>query len=703
MAARLRALLSPGDGPPLRELAGSVGWYPLGVLVLLNLVDELDRGVMAVFGPNIKRYFGINNATLGAIVGLQVFLVILFAVPIGYAGTKFDRSRILRWSAVAWTAFSFATYFAVQLPLFVLARLGVGIGKASVDPVGKSLLTDYYPPTGWNRVLAIHGAANPMGAILGPVLAGIIGLTMAGDGVWRVAFPLLTVPTVFALVASRRLREPESQMVRTLTGEVLTVTGAPSGLTLRQASTKLLRIPTFKRQLVGIGVLGFALVGMATFGSLFFEEQFGVGEGGRGLIAAILGTASLLGTLAGGNVGERIFQRSPSRAVRLVGGSIAGFSLVFSVSVFMPNVVLVVLLQWVAIVAVSVCSAPLVTTLAAISQPRLRPLMLSLLGLFVALFGGVLGGVVVGVIADATSLRLGLAALGPIGIIGGLLMARGAATIDADIEAVSREVADDASAPRSGSVSAHMPALAVRNLDFSYDQLQVLFDVSLDIDEGEVVALLGTNGAGKSTLLRAICGLDLPSRGSVRYFGEDVTWVEAERKVRMGMIQVPGGRGTFPSLTVLENLRTGAYTFRGDRARVERGIDEVFGYFPVLADRKDQPAGTLSGGEQQMLALGRAFIAGPRLLMIDELSLGLAPVIVDQLLTIVRAFHQRGTTLVLVEQSVNVALSVATTAYFMERGEVRFGGPAAELLGRDDLLRSVFLEGAEAGLTRGAI
>ena len=243
-------------------------------------------------------------------------------------------------------------------------------------------------------------------------------------------------------------------------------------------------------------------------------------------------------------------------------------------------------------------------------------------------------------------------------------------------------------------------ALSVRNLDFSYDQLQVLFDVSLDIEEGEVVALLGTNGAGKSTLLRAVCGLDLPSRGSVTYFGEDVTRVEAERKVRLGMVQVPGGRGTFPSLSVLENLRTGAFTFRRDRARVDRALEEVFGYFPVLERRQDQAAGTLSGGEQQMLALGRAFITGPRLLMIDELSLGLAPVIVDQLLTIVRAFHERGTTLVLVEQSVNVALSVATTAYFMERGEVRFGGPAAELLGRDDLLRSVFLDGAQKGLQR---
>ena len=242
-------------------------------------------------------------------------------------------------------------------------------------------------------------------------------------------------------------------------------------------------------------------------------------------------------------------------------------------------------------------------------------------------------------------------------------------------------------------------ALEVRDLDFSYGRLQVLFDVSIDVDDGEVVALLGTNGAGKSTLLRAVCGLDLPDRGSVRCFGEDVTKLRAEARVARGIIQVPGGRSTFPSLTVLENLRTGGYRYRRDKSRLDAAVDEVFDHFPVLAERRDQAAGTLSGGEQQMVALGRAFIADPRLLLIDELSLGLAPVIVEQLLGIVRAFSARGTTLVLVEQSVNVALSVATRAYFMERGQVRFGGPARDLLERPDLLRSVFLEGAEQSLS----
>jgi ABC-type branched-subunit amino acid transport system ATPase component len=355
-------------------------------------------------------------------------------------------------------------------------------------------------------------------------------------------------------------------------------------------------------------------------------------------------------------------------------------------------------LQWIALTLVAIAVSPLYTILSAISPPQLRPLVFSLLGLFIALFGGVLGGVLAGAITDAHGVRIGLASLAPFGILGAVLMLRSAATVEVDITRVADELreAEQLAARRaSGQPS---KALEVRSLDFSYGNVQILFDVSIDVDDGAVVALLGTNGAGKSTLLRAVSGLGRPTRGTVRYFGEDITWLDAEDRVARGLIQVPGGKSTFPSLTVLENLRTGGFTYRRDKARLDAAVEEVFGYFPVLAERKDQAAGTLSGGEQQMVALGRAFIATPRVLLIDELSLGLAPVIVEQLLGIVRAFADRGTTLVLVEQSVNVALSVATTAYFMERGEVRFGGPAHQLLERDDLLRSVFLHGAEASL-----
>jgi ABC-type branched-subunit amino acid transport system ATPase component len=213
-----------------------------------------------------------------------------------------------------------------------------------------------------------------------------------------------------------------------------------------------------------------------------------------------------------------------------------------------------------------------------------------------------------------------------------------------------------------------------------------------------MVALLGTNGAGKSTLLKLISGLGKPSRGSVHFRGADITFVDPVRRVDYGIAQMPGGRSVFGDMTVVENLKLYGFTLRRSRAAIDRGIDATFEVFPVLAERRNQAAATLSGGEQQMLSLGKAFILQPRLLLVDELSLGLAPLIVGRLIDMVRHINGTGTAVVVVEQSVNIALSLVDHAYFMERGQVRFNGAARELLERRDLLRSVFLDGASRGL-----
>jgi ABC-type branched-subunit amino acid transport system ATPase component len=205
-----------------------------------------------------------------------------------------------------------------------------------------------------------------------------------------------------------------------------------------------------------------------------------------------------------------------------------------------------------------------------------------------------------------------------------------------------------------------------------------------------VVALLGTNGSGKSTLLKVVSGLLLPSAGSVRLDGADITYVGAERRVGMGITQIPGGHAVFGPLSVVENLMAYADTL-GLTARTSPEIERCFEMFPALAERRNQLASTLSGGEQQMLALAKAAILRPRLLLIDELSLGLAPTVVGELLERVDDLREAGSTIVLVEQSVNLALSVCERAYFLERGSVRFSGPGHELLTRDDLLRAVFL------------
>ncbi|HEX2038835.1 MAG TPA: ATP-binding cassette domain-containing protein [Acidimicrobiales bacterium] len=240
--------------------------------------------------------------------------------------------------------------------------------------------------------------------------------------------------------------------------------------------------------------------------------------------------------------------------------------------------------------------------------------------------------------------------------------------------------------------------LSCRGVEVAYGPVQILFGVDLDVRRDEIVALLGTNGAGKSTLLKAISGLVPPMGGTILFDGQDITGISPLKAARLGIVQVPGGKAVFPTLTVAEHFAAGMWMFaKDDPADVQERIDEVLELFPRLRERWTQVAGNMSGGEQQQLALGMAFVAKPRLLIIDELSLGLAPSVVEQLLGIVRRIHATGCPVVLVEQSVNVALTVADRAYFMEKGEVRFSGPTVELLDRGDILRSVFLEGAASG------
>ena len=238
--------------------------------------------------------------------------------------------------------------------------------------------------------------------------------------------------------------------------------------------------------------------------------------------------------------------------------------------------------------------------------------------------------------------------------------------------------------------------LRIEGLCASYGAVQVLRDVDFTVARGEIVALLGTNGAGKSTILRCISGLLKPDAGRILFRPElggevDVARLSTEATVRAGIVQVPGGRGLLPTLTVEENLRMGAYTIRRNRPAIREAYERVYEIFPRLAERKGQLAGLMSGGEAQMLAIGRALMLKPDLIMIDELSLGLAPLIVQGLVEIVRRINAEGVSMILVEQSANLALKITDHAYFLEKGQIRFDGTSRRLLERDDLLRSVFL------------
>jgi branched-chain amino acid transport system ATP-binding protein len=231
--------------------------------------------------------------------------------------------------------------------------------------------------------------------------------------------------------------------------------------------------------------------------------------------------------------------------------------------------------------------------------------------------------------------------------------------------------------------------LEIRDLVLRYGRIDALHGISLTVDEGEVVALIGANGAGKTTTMRAISGLRPVAQGSIHFNGEDITRLRADLRVIRGICQSPEGRGVFPGMTVLENLDMGAYT-RRDTAGIAADLDRVFTLFPRLAERRKQAGGTLSGGEQQMLAVGRALMSRPRLLLLDEPSMGLAPMVIQQIFDIITEINQQGTTILLVEQNAQQALSRAHRAYVLETGRIVKTGTGQELL-HDPAVKDAYL------------
>jgi branched-chain amino acid transport system ATP-binding protein len=229
--------------------------------------------------------------------------------------------------------------------------------------------------------------------------------------------------------------------------------------------------------------------------------------------------------------------------------------------------------------------------------------------------------------------------------------------------------------------------LRIENLDFSYGDLQVLWGLSLQVNQGEIVTVLGANGAGKSTTLRNVSRLVRPSRGSITFEGKDLVKLESHQVVELGIVQVPEGRRIFPEMTVLENLRMGSFV-KATRPDRQRNIERAFSLFPRLAERQKQLGGTLSGGEQQMLAIGRGLMTNPRLLLLDEPSLGLSPLFVKNIFEIIKEINRQGITILLVEQNVFQSLRISHRAYVLETGRVVLSGTGEELLGNEHVKKA---------------
>jgi branched-chain amino acid transport system ATP-binding protein len=677
----------------LNELTGDYPIYPLLILFGLNAVDELDRTAFGVLLPNIQEAFDLDLTGILTVVAIVTGVALVLQIPIAHYADRTNRVRLALIGAVVWSVFSAGTGLAVYVWMLYVMRIGSGLGKAVVDPTHNSLLADYYPPNLRPRVYSFHRGANAVGQFVGPLLGGLIAFYTS----WRVPFFIFAIPTLILVVLGLRLKEPvrggHEREAMGASAEAIALEEEPPSFA--EGWRMVNKIESLRRIFYALPFLAAALIGFVSLASLKYNA-LGLDERGRGFAAAAAEPFALVGLYYGARIGTRLIVRDPGLVLRFI--SIVAFvtSALAAVFAFAPNVPVAIAANIGISISLAIVGPGVLASLSLAIPPRARSLGFSMGSLWV-LPGVIVFVPLVGWLGDSFGISWGMALMTPIFLVGGLIIASAGNVIGRDIKqvwttaAARSEVMYDR---RQGKVK----LLLVRSLDVSYDNVQVLFDVDFEIDKGEIVALLGTNGAGKSTLLKAICGVQQADKGAVIFDGRDITHAPPNEVSAHGITMVPGGQGVFPSLTVSENLKVAGWLERRHSKELRQRTDRVLEMFPVLGERLDDPAANLSGGQQQMLALGMAFLSRPQLIMIDELSLGLAPVIVEQILPIVEAMRDQGTTVILVEQSVNVALTVAETAYFMEKGEIRFHGPTNELLQRPDVLRSVFLEGAAQGM-----
>ncbi|MGH2684503.1 MAG: ATP-binding protein, partial [Actinomycetota bacterium] len=655
----------------LERRTGGVSPFPLLLLFALNLVDEFDQVLFGVAAPEIGETFDLSDTAVISIATIAAALVIMLIVPIGVLADRRNRVKMTGLAAMAWGSMTVMTGvagFLTFLPLLILARFGAGLGRVMNEPVHASLLADYYPPSQHGAVYSFHRQANPIGLmmiLIGGTLADVLG--------WELAFILLAVPTLLIVGLVTRLTEPPRGASLDM-GLAAQEEERAEKIPFGEAFRRLSNIRTLKRFWWAAAFLGAGVIPITTFFAFFFDDVYNVestGVWGRAGITALYGVGAIIGLQIGARFSQRAILAGELPKLARFGGitlfAVGGALLLMSLAPWIGLSIAFAFLVGITGAGFTSYYLPLV---AAIAPPRLRSQAFGWFGFFFAL-GAILVAGTIGAIAEESGYRVGIGLLAVIVSLAGLIFASGEKSVRRDAEQAFNSLMAESKMREELAKQGDRALLTCQGVEVAYDQVQVLFGVDMEVRQGEIVALLGTNGAGKSTLLKAISGTQDPMGGAIFFNGRDVTHADGAQTARLGIVQVPGGRAVFPTLTVAEHMRAAGWLYRDDPEYLKRANAEVLEIFPRLAERIDQQAGNLSGGEQQMLALAMAFIAKPKLLMIDELSLGLAPTIVEQLLGIVRKIQQSGTAIILVEQSINVALTVAERAYFMEEGEVR--------------------------------
>lgn len=698
MSAGRRALGVTNEPVPALRWMG--GWYPLAALSGLVAVHQLQPLVLLALGSDIGDATGGGAGTISFAIAVHALTYHLgslrFAVE---TEARPNRAEIAARTAFVWAFITLITAFAASGSAIVAALGVAGFARGAVRSIHSPLLMDNYPVGVRGRVLSIWWGADAFG-----MGAGLIGFAFAYrvfDLNWRSAFLLAGAVSFVPVLFAEWLRDPgfgnhDEKLVREAAAgrEGAAPQAQESSLGLGEVVRRLMLVPTFKRVLGAFAVLGVFIVPMQSFVNAYFDRRWNVFSDTRAIVLGGLWLSAVPAVLWAGRRIERSFRKDPGEPLRFAARALGMGAVLIALGAHAPRFAVSVGFLAGGYAAVAAVFPAVFLSVLSVVPARHRAHASALLGIVSTLVGGLGGLIVFGGLDRRIGLAGALTALLVPAIGAVLLLSRASSEVSGDLDRLIEELSEDASLRAELVRGGTLPLLRCHGIDFSYGQLQVLFGVDFSISEQEMVALLGTNGAGKSTLLRVISGLGLPSRGTVHFRGRDVSFLDAERRVRLGIVQIPGGRSVFDPMTVVENIKVFGFAFDRDTKTIEKGMDAAFEAMPRLYERRNQRAQTLSGGERQMLGLAKGFVLRPRLLLIDELSLGLAPRIVGELLDTVRTINAAGTAVVLVEQSVNVALSIVEHAYFMERGQIRYDGPATDLLERPDLIRSVFLEGA---------
>jgi len=661
------------------------------VFGLSALLGGWDEQVLGIALPEITASFGVSITAALWVAPFVATAGLVFALPLGYLVDRVKRIWLYRIGAIAHQLGTLGQMLAPTFGTFTLAKAaGQVLGKPG-DLAVMPLMADYFPSRSRARVLGYLGL---MGLVGGLISLPLIGFLIKVIG-WRASIAILAVPSLLVVILTFFMKEPvrgamDRMELGVSPGQAAVEQKPP---TFQEALRGAWAIRTLRFTILSGFVAGFAAP-MGTALSYISASEYTLDPFQRSLMAWGTQLVMIPALFVATALAQRFLLEAPSRVMVMAA----------TIGLVLLPVQFIVLLHpplWLYIGVNMLAPMPTLLLLPVVAVINLQalPARYRGVGLQVAapflLIATWLGPVIAQV-----GLKMGLVqsiiVFMPFSLAAALLHFAAATSVTRDIRAaraaaLAEQESAQASAERQNKI------LVCRDVDVLIDEVQILSHVDLDVREGEIVALVGTNGAGKSTLLRTICGLQPANNGAIFFDGDDCTFMPTHQSAREGIVYMPGGQGVFPLMSVRDNLTSAAWMSRKDKGAVDEGIERVLDMFPRLRERLDAQAGSMSGGEQQMLAVGQAFLMRPRLLMIDELSLGLAPAVVEQLLNTLRQMRDEGITVILVEQSLNVALTVADRAVFMEKGEIKFDGPTEQLLARPDLVRSVFMGGAGGG------